>query len=793
VLTQSDLNARKEGYRGEGEAMRHKPETHGDRRMRGRFRFAFSSFQLHLAAIAIFAIAPALMMLSYSIVEWRRNALAELGKDARLHGELIARNVEQLIEGSQQVLRALAEVPAVQEGDSALCARLFTDLAREFDHYDNFGLIGADGMVIASSKPIREPVDLADRSYFRLARERAEFSIGEYQIGRVTASPTINFGFPVSGGERGSVVYAALKLEWLNEYAATAAAGLPPGSALTLIDRGAVILVHVPDPEKRVGTRVADARMCGTTFAGEGGFFEGPGCDGVDRINVVTALRTRPPAVDMCVVIGVLPKAAYADLNRFIGRVSAIFAILALLLGAAIWVSGKYFFRRPLGDLIGAANELSTGTTGARARVLTGVAELRGLGVAFNRMAESLERNESERRKAESEKERLQRQLAKASRMDAIGALTGGIAHDFNNVLLTIKGNVEFAMAKTPEGDPLHEDLVEIHEASERAVRLTRQLLAFGRRQALRYAAVDLNTVVRATAKMLERTLGENIRLSVVTAEALPSIRADQGSIEQIILNLALNARDAMPNGGALTIRTTSADFDLDYCKSHSEAIPGPHVCLSVSDTGSGMEPRVMQKIFEPFFTTKTSAASAGWGLAIVHGIVKQHQGWIDVASAPGQGSTFAVYFPVSEERVEEEQPVRFSLPDLVGRGELILVVEDDRAVRDFVQRALVSNGYAIREAATAQEALRIVERERGLISLVFADVILPDANGLALVEQITADNPGIHVLLSSGYVGETSRWEEILSKGLHFLQKPFSILALLQAIREALEAPARE
>ena len=390
-------------------------------------------------------------------------------------------------------------------------------------------------------------------------------------------------------------------------------------------------------------------------------------------------------------------------------------------------------------------------------------------------------------REAEEEKEKLQAQLLQAQKMEAIGILAGGIAHDFNNILTAIQGYTDLAMMKMDEADPLYRDLKQIDLSATRAANLTRQLLLFSRRQPMEFTPINLNTTVDNLLKMLNRLIGEDITIKTELEPELWTVKADAGNIEQAIMNLTVNARDAMPEGGTLTITTENVNLDEDYCKTYTYARPGRFVCLTIEDTGIGMDKETIPHIFEPFFSTKGAGKGTGMGLSVVHGIVKHHEGWVNVYSEPGQGSTLKIYLPAVSLKPEEEPEDAISQKDLQGSGENILLVEDEEGVREFATSALHENGYVIYEAASAEEALDIFEKEKGNFDLVFSDVVLPGKGGLELIDQLLSQKPDLRVLLSSGYTDQKSQWPVIRKRGFRFLQKPYALTDLLRGINEAI------
>ena len=379
-------------------------------------------------------------------------------------------------------------------------------------------------------------------------------------------------------------------------------------------------------------------------------------------------------------------------------------------------------------------------------------------------------------------------QLRQAQKMEAVGQLAGGVAHDFNNILQAIQGYTEIALMTVKEDNPLYSNLTEIRKAAVRAANLTRQLLLFSRRQPMERTPLDLNGVIHDLGKMLNRLIGEDISLNTDLSPELWTVKGDAGSMEQLIMNLVVNARDAMPDGGNIWIRTENVFVDEDYCNTHKYACPGRFIRLSVQDTGVGMDKVIIDRIFEPFFTTKGSGRGTGMGLSVVYGIVKQHEGWIDVESSPGKGAIFRIYLPAVSMKPKDEQEMPVSLEELRGRGERILLVEDDESVRELSEEMLSENGYRVYAAANAREALDIFEKEGGNFDLVFCDVILPDDRGPRLANQLLKIRPGITILFASGYNDEKSDLRIIRDGGHLLLQKPYSLADLLKGVRESLK-----
>jgi len=387
-----------------------------------------------------------------------------------------------------------------------------------------------------------------------------------------------------------------------------------------------------------------------------------------------------------------------------------------------------------------------------------------------------------------SELKKLESQLRQAQKMEAIGLLAGGIAHDFNNILTAIQGYTDLALTEIQEDNPLYQDIKEIQKASMRASNLTRQLLLFSRRQPMEYIPLDLNKVINELIKMLNRLIGENISLTTDLASNLWTVKGDAGTTEQVIMNLVVNARDAMPKEGEITIKTENLYIDEEYCKDCRDARPGEFVCLLVRDTGVGIDQSIIDRIFEPFFTTKEVGKATGMGLSVVYGIVKQHEGWVNVESSPGKGSIFRICLPAVSGEPEEKQKEGVSLEEVKGKGERILLVEDEESVRALTKRVLSKNGYVVFTATNVQEALDIFKKEKGNFDLIFSDIILPDGRGPELLEEILKLKPKISVLFTSGYSDEKLDWSTIREGDYPYLQKPYSLSALLRVVRDALK-----
>lgn len=564
---------------------------------------------------------------------------------------------------------------------------------------------------------------------------------------------------------------------------------IPAEGDFTVLDSNGGFLYRSGPLPQRVVERILDERQ--STSAGQ---FEWKGSGDTLLVNFRSIFLRSNFHSDGWTVVVSQPKAkALAPVHTF----TRMFVLILLLAFLVVSLLGIVHIRKtlsPLEKLRDGTSRVGQGDFDSRIDIRTGD-EFEELALSFNAMSEHLgaqfraltDANARMEREI-TEREQVEEKLRHAQKMEAVGILTGGIAHDFNNLLTAINGYSSILLHKVGPDDPIRKEIRGINDAGERAASLVRQLLTFSRKQVLELKVVNLNRVLSGIDRMLRRLIGENIEVSVNLAEGLWSVHADPGQIEQVVMNLAANARDAMQDGGKLTIETANREIDRMSGDLHPVGKPGKYVVLTVSDTGCGMDEKTRARVFEPFFTTKPPGKGTGLGLSTAYGIVKQSRGHILLESAAGKGTVFTVYLPRVESSSEEQQAdERVSAED--GRGsETLLVAEDEDLVRDLVRSVLTEKGYEVLTAQDGEESLRIGQSHDGPIHLMLTDMVMPHMSGPEVAKRLAPVRPDMKILYMSGYAEDSGNGDEEGMGGEAFLQKPFRPEALVRKVRELLD-----
>jgi signal transduction histidine kinase len=487
-----------------------------------------------------------------------------------------------------------------------------------------------------------------------------------------------------------------------------------------------------------------------------------------------------------------LISSAHVDKINKINTILYITILLTFFVGIIIAVRLMMSITKPTQELVNATRAIASGdlgyTVSYKDRTEFGeiASNFNAMSLALKESYEKLQDEIVERKQAQEKKKELEDQLLHSQKLEAVGQLAGGVAHDFNNILTAIMGYGDLIQLEMKEDDPLKIDIAHILTSAERAAHLIQSLLAFSRKQIINTQPVNLNEIVSGVGKLLLRVIGEDIKLKTVLAGVDITVMADPGQIEQVLMNLATNARDSMPEGGTLSIEIGHIEIDEEFTKAHGYGKPGKYALISVTDTGEGMDKETRQRIFEPFFTTKEVGKGTGLGLSTVYGIIKQHDGFIDVYSEPGKGTKFMIYLPEIKAEVKEAEITEPS--SIQGGTETVLVAEDDESVRGLITDILQRYGYRVIEARDGEEAIKKYMEKEEDIDLLLLDVIMPKRKGKEVYNEIRKIKPDVKALFLSGYSEGFLQKEGVLEKGLNLIYKPVSVNSLLENVRNVLD-----
>jgi signal transduction histidine kinase/CheY-like chemotaxis protein len=733
------------------------------------------SVRAQLAVLAAVFVLPAAGIIVWSGVRAREDKIQEALAETQKFAAAIVAVHESRVAAAEQLMTALGKLPAVKNRDAALQPMLRDILRLNPDYYFNISVADANGNVWASAVPATN-FTIADRRHFRNAIATGRLSSGEYVTSRAGSRPAFFFAYAFRD-ERGAIAgVISVGFDLLSYARLLESSRLPPRSSFAFIDHRGTIVARAIDPAPYVG-RPLETQLFQSMLNGpEEETSIGTSLTGEQRVRTYRKLRLSGEDEPYMYLRAGMPfSGVIAGANRALARNIALLLSCVLVALAFAWVIAKWTIVDRIALLESASRSVADGDLGVRVGDLVRGGELGRLGCSFDRMAEQL----ALREKALQESER---KLLQAQKMEAVGRLAGGVAHDFNNILTVILGAADEMLGRSSRTDAQSRELtLEVKDAAQRAAVLTRQLLAFSRQQPLQPRVIDLNEVIANVEKLLQRLIGEDIVISTCLEPALGLVRADPGQIEQVLMNLVVNARDAMPHGGRLTIETSNVERAVPD-GSPKDAAPTPYVRMLVSDTGSGMPPEVLEHAFEPFFTTKERGRGTGLGLSTVLGIVAQSGGNISVSSEPGKGTTFKVFLPrIAGASEAPSNPGDFA-PVVVQGTETVLVVEDDARVRAFMVRSLRAAGHDILEAEGPAEAERIAREHSRRIDLLVSDVVMPVMDGVELAARLARLRPELRVLFVSGYTDNDALRRGALPPGHAFLPKPFTERELIRA-----------
>jgi signal transduction histidine kinase/ActR/RegA family two-component response regulator len=731
-----------------------------------------ATLRSRLLALVLVAVIPSVTIFVQSVRAQQKVLVQQASSAVSNLAELVAERNQRSVDVVRGALLALTRMKVIATRDPKGCSENLAPLLALEPVFVNMGALRPDGVVFCSAAPASPLIDLSDRAFYREALRTGGLGVGEYVVSRIRGTGSLGFGYPVRGadGTLLAVAYASLSTARLQQE--LDALDLPAGSEVAVLDRRGVTLSARPRGERWSGRRfderlVARARVAGGPVALDG-------TDGVKRLYDLRVVTAPDGTVAMQILAGV-PLASVLDpVNKIADRAlfgSLVASVLALLLAALM---AEFMLVRRLGRLGEAARKIAGGDLTARTGISSGD-EIGQLAARLDDMSRALEELDRENRLREE-------QLRQAQKMEAVGQLAGGVAHDFNNLLTVVLSAASALRERLPAEHPGQEDAREIMDAGERAAALTRQLLAFSRRQHLAPRLVDVGETVAAMEGMLRRVLGEAVAVRFDVRGPAP-VWADPGQLEIALLNLCVNARDAMPRGGRIDVEVSTLRGEDPARPSGSDVPAGPLAVLTVRDTGCGMDDATRARIFEPFFTTKGAGRGTGLGLPIVQGVVAEAGGVVRLESEQGRGSEFRLFFPLR--LGEAREAAARGAPSHPTGTETILVVEDDPHLRGVVRRVLSQHGYAVRVVGSASDARAVGGTPP---DLVVADIILPDGNGLDLVRELTARWPRTAVLFISGYTGDHLLAIGALPPDVLLLPKPFTADTLLVRVREALE-----
>jgi signal transduction histidine kinase/CheY-like chemotaxis protein len=734
-----------------------------------------------LALVALATLLPAIFV-GLRFFQNRASEIAAALVKLSATANNISNDLDEKIQGTAQLLYGLARARDLDTRNKATCSAFLSAVLEERPQYTGILTIDPDGKLFCDSLQTDRTLDLNDRDYFKKALISKDGVTLEPVFGRLTGTSVLQIAYPARA-ETAQLKFVLLASFNLQKFAEFHNERLSQVMEILIVDKKGTVLVRPPGKDwvTQAGASIANTDLFRFATARTGERF-GEVKDNDGRVQV-WAVANSPAIRDsgLYVMVGQSKGDLIAAANRRLGEDIAILAAVSLLLFAGVWTLGELGIRRQVGRLAAMATKLGLGDLSARIPPPFPGGELGGLMTVLNGTAESLERQ----RTAIDD---LNQKLLQSQKMEGLGQLTGGIAHDFNNMLTVITGTIDILAEAVADKPQLAAIAKLISEAADRGAGLTGHLLAFARKQPLQPRGTDIGVLMIESEKLLRSTLGEHIEIETVLKQDLWPALVDPSQLSSALLNLAINARDAMPSGGKLTLEASNIILDESSANADGEVQPGNYVLIAVSDTGAGIPEAIRDKVFEPFFSTKDVGRGTGLGLSMVYGFVKQSGGHIKVYSEEGHGTTFRIYLPQAGDVQSEKHAEETSEALIESNNETILVVEDDALVRTYVTAQLQGLGYKTILAANAAAALKIVD-SGAEFDLLFTDVVMPGAmNGRQLAEEVAKRRSPLKVLFTSGYTENTIGHRGRLDPGVLLLAKPYRKIELARMLRVALD-----
>jgi signal transduction histidine kinase/ActR/RegA family two-component response regulator len=769
----------------------------------------FGSFGCRLYIFLLLVVIPALVITLHEDFNEQRLEKARLRDEALALSGLAAANQESLVVNTRQVLATLGRFPLLlSSSNRSFCETQLSDLRNALPDYSNFGLVETNGELFCSAQPWTNTVYLGDRAWFQQAARTKQFSVGDFQISRLTKEPVVSFAYPVldEHGALARILYASLDLSRLSQ--TIERIQVPDRGSIAVLDRNGLVLARHPYHKTEVGKPVLDPTTIRAILAKRGGAFETEGVDHISRFYAIKPVACGDaPAFFIAVEVPLAILFARANELLF-GRILLLAAVASGIL-IVVRHYAKRFLLSPVKALAAVAQRLAGGDLAARAGAIGGARELRQLGGVLDAMADRVQartdelihtndtlrteiaerkRAEEEVRQQKEEKRKLEEHILRSQRMEGIGALAGGIAHDLNNALVPIVVGSHMLQQGGDNYADRQQVLETIESSGRRCTALLKQMLTFARGSREENSSVPLRHLIQEMAAIARGTFPKNIEVQRHFPKDLWHVQGNATELHQILLNLCVNARDAMPRGGLLVI--TAENRVLSEPRP-SGASAGSYVAITVTDTGIGMPPEVRSRLFEPFFTTKAPSMGTGLGLSTVASIVKRHNGFLEVKSEVGQGAEFKIFIPAAP-AVEPQNPLDTSSVPF-GHGELILFVDDEKSILEIGKAALENYGYGVVTAENGHEAIAAFELHRGQISLIVMDTDMPYLDGVSAFQAIRKTGAQVPVILASAASPETTYFTRAELTHVEKLFKPYGIPDLLQSVANVLRGAPEE